>query len=144
MADGTSLIALPLVSAFTSSVEFGVAALGGYFLAPPIIHGAHGRWGIAAGSLGLRVGLPVLGGLLGAAADDDCRGEICVPVISALGITLGALGAVALDASLLSFEEVDRDVRGSSDRAKAGAITWSPLAAPRKEGGFTLGLGATF
>jgi len=144
IADGTSLIALPIAAGVTQSGALGGVALGGYLLAPPFIHGAHGRWGIFAASLGLRVGMPVVFGLLGAAVD-DCKGELCIPVGAAFGVVLGALGAVALDASLLSFEKVEED--GARYRARRGQpshVAWSPSIAPRKEGGFTLGLGASF
>ena len=144
-ADGTSLLVLPTVAGVTQSAELGVVALAGYFLAPPFIHGAHGRWGIFAASLGLRVGMPFVGGLLGSAADADCSGELCIPVGAAFGVVLGALGAVALDASLLSYEKVETDARGATARrSNPSHLAWSPTLAPRKEGGFTLGLGASF
>ena len=145
IADGTSVLVLPIVAGFARSPTLGVVALGGYFLAPPFIHGAHGRWGMFAASLGLRVVMPVVGGLLGAAVEGgDCGGDICVPVGAALGVAVGALGAVALDASLLSYETVDADPRYRGRSRKPGDLAWSPTIAPRKEGGFTLGLGATF
>ena len=145
IADGTSLLVLPIVAGVTQSPTLGAVAFGGYVLAPPFIHGAHGRWGIFAASLGLRVGMPVLGGLLGAAAEGgDCGGDICVPVGAAIGVAIGVLGAVALDASLLSYETDEPDPRYRARAEKPSHLAWSPTIAPRKEGGFTLGLGATF
>lgn len=143
-ADGTSLLALPIVAGVTQSGALGGVAVGGYFLAPPIIHAAHGRWGIFGASLGLRVAMPLIGGFLGAAADGDCRGDLCIPVGAALGVAVGALGAVALDASLLSYETTPVDVRYRGEQRKPGHVSWSPSIAPRREGGFTLGLGAAF
>ena len=144
IADGTSLLVLPIVAGVTQSPTLGAVAVGGYFLAPPFIHGAHGRWGMFAASLGLRVGMPVLGGLLGAAAQGDCGGDLCIPVGAAIGVAIGALGAVALDASLLSYERDEPDPRYRAQPTKPSHLAWSPTLAPRKEGGFTLGLGATF
>jgi len=144
LADGTSLLVLPIAAGVSQSSALGVVAVGGYFLAPPFIHGAHGRWGMFAASLGLRVVVPVIGGLLGAAADGDCRGELCIPVGAVIGVVSGVLAAVALDASLLSYETVEPDARYRAQRRKPGAIAWSPSLVPRKEGGLTLGLGASF
>lgn len=144
IADGTSVLILPIVAGVTQSPTLGGIAVGGYFLAPPIIHGAHGRWAMFAASLGLRVVMPVVGGLLGAAAEGDCGGDLCIPVGAAIGVAVGVLGAIALDASLLSYETVDADPRYRGRSRKPGDLAWSPTIAPRKEGGFTLGLGATF
>ena len=144
IADGTSLLVLPIVAGVTQSPGLGGVAVGGYFLAPPFIHGAHGRWTMFAASLGLRVGMPVVGGLLGAAAQGDCGGDLCIPVGAAIGVAVGVLGAVALDASLLSYETVEYDPRYGGQPTKPSHVAWSPTIAPRKEGGFTLGLGATF
>ena len=143
-ADGTSLLVLPIAAGVSQSPGLGLVAVAGYFLAPPFIHGAHGRWGMFGASLGLRVVAPVIGGLLGAALDGDCRGDICIPVGAALGVAAGALGAVAIDASLLSYETVEPDPRYRARQQTPNHIAWSPSIAPRKEGGFTLGLGATF
>jgi hypothetical protein len=144
IADGTSVLVLPIVAGVSQSPTLGGIALGGYFLAPPFIHGAHGRWGMFAASLGLRVGMPIVGGLLGAAAQGDCSGELCIPVGAAIGVAIGALGAVALDASLLAYETVEPDPRYRGQPSKPSRVVWSPSVAPRKEGGFTLGLGAIF
>lgn len=145
VADGASLIVLPIGAGVSQSEILGFAALGGYLLAPPIMHGARGRWGIAAASLGLRLGVPTVGLLLGAAVDSEsCRGgDFCVEAGAALGFVAGILGAVALDASLLSFEKVDVDA-ASDDRAKRRGFAFTPTFTPRKDGGFAFGLGATF
>ena len=144
-ADGTSLLVLPIAAGVSQSPALGVVALAGYFLAPPFIHGGHGRWGMFGASLGLRVVMPVVGGLLGSVGQ-DCGNDICIPVGAAIGVAIGALGAVAIDASLLSYERVETDTgyhAGARHRTPT-RIAWSPSLAPRKEGGFTLGLGATF
>jgi hypothetical protein len=143
-ADGTSLLVLPIAAGVSQSPALGVVAVAGYFLAPPFIHGAHGRWSMFAASLGLRVLTPVLGGLLGSALDHDCRGDLCIPVGAGIGVAVGVLGAVALDASLLSYETVEPDPRYRGARTRPTRVMWSPSIAPRKEGGFTLGLGAAF
>ena len=143
-ADGTSLLVLPLTAAAVQSQALFGVAVAGYFLAPPFIHGAHGRWGMFGASLALRVLAPVAGGLLGSAADGDCGGDLCIPVGAVLGAAAGVLGAVAIDASLLSYETIEPDARYRAQQRKPGAVAWSPSLVPRKEGGLTLGLGATF
>ncbi len=144
IADGTSIIALPIVAGTTQSEALLVVAVGGYFLAPPFIHGAHGRWGIFAASLGLRLGMPTGLGLLGAALDDCNSSSFCIPVGAAIGFVSGVLGAVAIDASALSYETDETSERRRAQTSKKNNVAWSPTVAPRKEGGFTLGLGATF
>lgn len=163
IADGASLIVVPLGAAAAGSPEVAAGAfIGGYLLAAPIIHFAHGRPGIAAASFGLRLGMPLLGAAAGALAD-GCgeRGEWCVagPVI---GMALGMLGAVVLDASLLTYEneEDDDDDRDASitpstrharhaRHARRAAppprpISFVPSLAPRLEGGFNVGVAAVF
>jgi hypothetical protein len=143
IADGASLIMIPIMAGVTESEELGYVALGGYFLAPPVIHAANGRWGIGFASLGFRTGLPLVGLLVGAAADDD-RNDF-VPAGAIIGFVVGVLGAVALDASWLAFKKVDVNEDISSARpTKRSAFSFTPTVAPRKEGGWTMGLGGTF
>jgi hypothetical protein len=146
VADGASLIVLPTLAGFSKSPELGVLAGAGYLLAPPFIHGAHGRWGIFAASLGLRLGMPLALAGLGALVDGDCRGDFCLPVGAAIGFVSGVIGAVVLDASVLSYEKVSStsEARRTQQQRGVRGIAWQPTVAPRTEGGFTLGLGATF
>jgi len=142
IADGASLVVVPIIAGSTESEALAFVALGGYLLAPPIIHAAHGRWGITFASLGLRIGLPVVAALVGAAVDQDCRDFCAGPVV---GLIAGIGGAVTLDAALLSDEKVsDEDRDAAAARAARRGFAFTPLLAPRKEGGVDVGLAATF
>jgi hypothetical protein len=145
IADGTSLVVLPVLGGATQSEALLGMAVGGYFLAPPVIHAVHGRWGMTFASLGIRLGLPTVGVLLGAAADqDECGGDLCLPVGAAIGFIIGIGGAVTIDAALLSDEKIDTEERDAAARAKRRGFAWTPVVGPRKEGGFDVGFGAIF
>lgn len=64
LADGLSL-ALVLAAPVADNEELAGWGVAGYFLAAPIVHVAHGRGVQALQSLGLRAGLPLLGGMIG-------------------------------------------------------------------------------
>jgi hypothetical protein len=92
-----------------SSLGF-VAYLGG----APVLHGVHERPALRAlGSLGLRVGLPLVGVGLGTAlancgsSNDDSFGEgFCEVVGGGLGLVIGMVTAMVMDAAL-SFEPIE-------------------------------------
>ena len=157
VSDGISFVAMPTLAASASktdgaSASFTALAVGGYFLAPPIVHFAHGRAGAGLGSLGLRVAMPFLGAVVGGEAmrKGSCH-ELCgFNDGTLLGGALGVIGAVAIDATVLSYEQVDDDERSRSRRGDARQapaqkrFTFSPAFGPRKEGGFDLGVGGAF
>ena len=95
--------------AATGLVYGGAATL---VLGGPVVHAAHGRWGAAAGSLALRVGLPALAVL---ALSQPCEGECGAQYLFGL---FAFTAPVALDACALSWE-----------RAPAAAAI--PSAGPR-------------
>jgi hypothetical protein len=106
------------------------AALAVYGLGAPVVHVAHGRYGVALGSLGLRVGLPVLGGLVtwkmaGCAGGDLC-GLAAIP-----GAVFGAASAIAIDASALAWERLGAE--RPSDSSSAPSV--SAVVHPRGSGG---------
>lgn len=81
----------------------------GFALGAPVVHVVNGEPGRAAGSLGLRVGLPAVGFMIGLAAAPSCSsstGEYgpCLKVLdtAAAGAGLGMLAASMLDAWLLA------------------------------------------
>jgi hypothetical protein len=88
---------------FVPRPAFLRAAAAWYAVAPPMIHLLHGRPGRAAGSLGLRVALPVAGGLLGDRLS-NCEADdlLCAGTGLTLGGVLGLATATALDAFLLA------------------------------------------
>ncbi|MDB4933743.1 MAG: uncharacterized protein JWP87_715 [Labilithrix sp.] len=162
MADGISLVVVPAVAIAVvpsrngdnGGTAVGLAAAS-YALAPPIVHLAHGRPGIAAASLGLRLGVPVGGAMLGAAVAGDCGGSFCRLGPAAAGFVVGMVVATTIDAAVFAFEpRRDDDDERTGDEArrveprraapKTKAISFAPAGGPRKEGGFDVGLAATF
>lgn len=95
--------------------------LGTYALAPPVVHLAHGRVGIAFADLGLRVGVPVATTAIGYAI--ACRGEQNLDHLEAcatgfgLGLVIGYGAAVAIDAAVLAREDVGIAPPGTDDDA---------------------------
>jgi hypothetical protein len=125
-----------LVSAILSE-DGGGQALGGFALmvggslglvfGSPIVHWREGNETGALKSLALRVGIPLVGGLLGNAWDDRCQrdgGDDCHDNPWSALTGLAFLGAVAVDWFLLAKVEVD--------------VT--PYAAPAPYGGATIGV----
>ena len=95
-------------------------ALGGsaFFLGTPTIHATHGNWGTAAGSLGLRVALPLLGTEIGAGIDRCGVGydesELCPVGGMAFGALIGLGTAMGIDAALLSYEHASTPASNSA------------------------------
>lgn len=110
----------------------GFVGIGGYFLAPPIIHAAHGRWGAATLSLAMRVALPIAGGML-AESQKDCSGPHdpdggLVPACNDLGVAfvvaLGVITAMVLDATVLSYEDVPARTVAKARGPRLGIAPW--------------------
>jgi hypothetical protein len=101
--------------AFANTDGGGWFWLGTYTLAPPIVHWAHGRVGIGFADLGVRLGAPVVGTLLGGAIGcssssgnglDDLNA--CVAGL-AIGFLVGYGSAIAVDAAVFARETVEID-----------------------------------
>jgi hypothetical protein len=115
-------------------IGFGLAT---FVLAPPVAHTLHGHWGRGLGSLGLRLGLPVLGGLALAGGigtchqdDDSCYAE---------GALLGALVGMGVAASVDQLTAFDRH----ETSAKPRALIVVPTLAVGRAGG-SIGLAGLF
>ncbi len=119
--------------------------LGTYLLGAPIIHAAHGRPGRALASVTMRVGLPFVGAMIGAALepkpncgpnvdyyecgdDEGPSGEVI------LGALLGVVGASVIDATVMAD--------GDAPTVKPQR-TLAPTARAT-HGGVALGLSGTF
>jgi hypothetical protein len=112
-ADGiaATLIAPTLVTNANTDEALWCLGIGGYAFASPIIHLTHGRPGIAAGVFGLRLGVPVVGLILGAQLDKnaplrcnamlDCRQSHDGMVVGGL---LGGVLVAVLDATVFAYE----------------------------------------
>lgn len=127
----TFLLADALVAPHASDGQRTTLAsmgLGTYLLGGPVVHAAHGNWGRALGSLGLRSGAPILGAVLGVGLE-DCKGsDACGLAGAAVGVTLGMGAAIAIDAAVLAHEEVPEEsaVKPVVSTGKNG--TWLGLA----------------
>jgi hypothetical protein len=108
-SDGAALTLIVGGGVLASQVEQGgyVVAMGGlvYLVGAPVVHFTHERAGAGLGSLGMRAGLPLLGAAIGASAE-DCSGEFLCGLAGAfIGFFVGSSAAIAIDASLLAYEE---------------------------------------
>jgi hypothetical protein len=98
--DGVAIVTAPII------VGFGVYALGG-----PIVHASKGEPVRAVGSLGLRVGLPLLFGGVVASRQHRCTPteDLCGygnGVAIALAAGAGALTAMIIDWAALAYRKV--------------------------------------
>ena len=81
-----------------------------YALGGPVVHAAHGQWGRAGASLGLRLGAPTVGALGGylvgsaSCARPDTSDVPCAAVGAGLGLLAGGAAAIILDAAVLAYE----------------------------------------
>jgi hypothetical protein len=128
LADGLSVVTTPIL-----------VGIGGYFLATPIIHGAHGSAGKAFGSVAMRVAFPLTLALLGSRIG---QGRNTNAAGAGAGAILGVATAIIIDASVLAYEPVAGEkpvVTGPSTGA-----TLVPRLGPRPEGGFDAGLAGRF
>ncbi len=147
IVDGMSLLVMPVMAARTGSSGVVALAVGGYALGGPIVHLAHGEVARGFGSLGLRVGLPLVGALGGAMVEgSSCHGELCGLRGAAIGGALGVVAALVIDPAALAYERVEDEpaVAKAKPSPKRSNVALSPLASPRKEGGFDVGVGGAF
>jgi hypothetical protein len=125
----------------TIATGFVVAGLGTYALGGPIIHFAHRQPGRGFTSLGLRVGLPGAGILIGVGLAASCAGESgetagwCVVGAVIFGGVVavgGALTAMIIDDSILGRapKNPPRDTARRTSTFRAGL---APLFDPRKK-----------
>jgi hypothetical protein len=120
VAVGLAALALHLDSngANVSTVEGLLAVSGGIFLLDgPIVHGLHGQPARAGWSIGLRVGLALLGWPVGfSTGEGACRKyaydhEGCPYEYAAYGVIFGAATAAFLDAVILGHQPVPERAR---------------------------------
>ena len=109
----------------------GYLGVGTYLLGSPIVHLAHDHPGRAAGSFGLRVLLPFIGGLIGD-KQGGCHGDVCDSGNAGLGLFAGMVAATVLDTMWLA----------EGDEAPPRA-SWSPTVSAG-HGGASLGVTGSF
>jgi hypothetical protein len=102
-----TLIADALSIGVAAATQGEAATVGsiGYLAGAPIIHATHGNLGKGAGSVGLRFGLPVVGGGIGVAIS-SCNGlhGYCGLEAFAVGALSGMGAAIAIDSAVLAYE----------------------------------------
>jgi hypothetical protein len=142
VVDGAGLLVAALAASNESDGMAGVASLN-YAVGAPIVHAAHGEGIRALASVGLRTALPGAIGLLAYGLNDGSGSSQDSAVVG--GIVLGAIGAIALDAGVLAYEEhcgCERDAKATK-KSVAKSFTITPSVAPRA-GGATLGVVGNF
>jgi hypothetical protein len=151
--DGLALLTMSpsLVVDSTAPAAIGYVT---FLLAAPVVHAAHGRWGRAFGSAGIRLGLPLVLAVVGHALvaekdnktifgkgprfEESRRAEL-------IGVFIGFAIASALDASLFAYESVPSTDERPARRTKASAANHSfrpslPSVTPSSDGAqFTWG-----
>jgi hypothetical protein len=80
------------------------ASLAGYEFAPGVVHFVHENPGRGFASFGIRLGLPLAGAFVGAAAASGCSGYECEAGGAGAGFLLGMGGAIAIDAAVLAYD----------------------------------------
>jgi hypothetical protein len=112
IADGTAAllgaVAVPFAGEFEQVAgAVGVAAVGTYVLAAPVVHFVHGNVGRGFGSLALRATLPVVFGFVGGKAESCSEGQwFCGLAGAAVGATIGVVSAAIIDGAVLAHETV--------------------------------------
>jgi hypothetical protein len=105
------------------SLLIGHYALG--WIAPPIIHAAHGRWKNSVGSAGARLLVPPLfslAGIISYCASTVGEGDDCEETGALGGIFFGALSVAALDIVLASEPGTGQLAADRSSRSWAGSL----------------------
>lgn len=105
----------------TASEALAWGALGAYALGAPVVHFAHSNPGRGLGSVAMRIGGPIVLGFVGTVLE-DCRGgghDFCGLSGALLGASAGILGAVAVDAAVLAYDE-QPESNASSPRFRLG------------------------
>jgi hypothetical protein len=145
--DGSSLAVAVLTGVSHSSPDLFVVSLAGYVVGAPIVHGAHRRSGTAGADLALRLGAPLVGGLVGAGVAEatlpQCQGcfrGVGVAAVAALGAAVGMLTASIVDATCFAREPLQRD----EPKTSRAAVNWSPSIAVTPKGGASAGVSGTF
>jgi len=127
--DGASLALMAAGSKSGAMVGIG---LGMYLVGAPAVHLYHHQTAHAGQSMLLRVGLPLIGAVVGhamTANDTEGDADIAGP---ALGLMAGAALASVIDAGALARQPVERAPR------------WAPTIGTTRQGGFTAGIAARF
>ena len=125
-----------VVAGVVGAAGGGGASVAPYFLASPIVHGVHGNSGKAIGSLGLHLGLPIVGMLVGVGVGGhNCDSDACGLGGLVLGMMGGMVAATVVDAAWLAHTTVEVD---------SSQVSLAPTVTVARSGGATFGVAATF
>lgn len=147
IVDGAVIVSSIAIGAASSDASnaAGTVFLVGYALGGPIVHWANGQVGMGFASLGLRVGAPVVVGVLGGALAAGASNGDGYAVLggAAIGIIAGSIGAVVVDSAVLARKTVTVDA--AEERRASLKLKWAPTASydPKREA-FQAGIGGTF
>ncbi|MEZ4402954.1 MAG: hypothetical protein R3B06_23230 [Kofleriaceae bacterium] len=86
-------------------VAVATVGLAVYALGPPLVHAAHGNWGRGGVSVAMRVGGPLVGGLVGSALCVDRTGFLRCLGSTVIGVVAGAVVAQAVDGAVVAYED---------------------------------------
>jgi hypothetical protein len=138
IAVGLMLVAIDKESDGNDGEAFAKLSLGTYLFGAPLVHLTKNRAGRALASAAMRIGFPILGGMLG---DSMKPKQVCYDYCNegpsdelVLGVLAGVVAASAVDAIYLA--------KGDPPKP-AAQPAWTPDARPT-QGGFLLGVRAPF
>ena len=116
-----------------SGDSLGPLAVGVYFLGAPAVHMYHHHYARAAASLALRVGLPLLGVMIGSSLGKGQCSQYCDNDSDLAGAVFGGMAGV-LAASLIDIGYLSR---GETVAQPAGVASTMGTSAPTVKMGFT-------
>lgn len=131
-------VMLAVVAGDKQSQTLADLALATYVFGSPAVHWGHGHVDKGFGSLGLRVGAPLLGGALGCVADEH-HGEFGCLGGAVVGVLVGGAAAMIIDYAVLAREDVPME--------RATSLRLTPSFALVPDSGRlrpSMGLGGTF
>jgi len=123
-----------------ATVVYPPLGIGTYALGGPVVHWAHGHTVKGLGSLGLRVGPPLLIGYLCTIGCDTSPDSMDCNLKFAFGGLVGVVTAITIDAAVLSYEKVPVERR---DALTIGTVKLMPSVSTSRNH-MTVSLGGTF
>jgi hypothetical protein len=142
IASDATAMAIFTAAAYSDSGGAVIVSAFGYVLVPPLIHAAHHQGARAAGSLALRLAVPLAATLIGlgvgAATDTHSSADDTIdfaPLAGALvGGAIGIVAASAIDISALAYEPEVPDTTPPAQRPVSSGIQLFPGVVVAREG----------
>ncbi len=89
-----------------TSILLTGAGFGGYIFGAPTVHAAHGHWGKAGASFGMRTGPLALCGVIAAASAGQNSNSHAAAGACAVLLFFGTIATVAVDSAIIAREDV--------------------------------------